>query len=83
MSRSRKKAIWKEGSGSNRRQLLRRKAKRAQRNFLRSNLDDIVSGDKVIPDEKNIVNGYDYCDYICDCEHIHTDSELKEKLSRK
>ena len=83
MSRSYKKAIFKEGSGSNRRQPLRRKVKRSQKNYMRSNIDKIISGETVIPDEKAIVNDYDYCDYISDCEYVHTDEELKKRLSRK
>lgn len=89
MSRSYKKAIFKEGSGSNRRQYLRRKAKRSQKNYLKSNLDDIITGDKVIPDEKSIVNDYDYCDYVCNFEYDRKnyskieDDELKRRLSRK
>jgi hypothetical protein len=92
MSRSRKKAIYKEGSGSKHRQHLRRKVKRAQRTFFRSNIDEIAEGTKVIPDGRSIVNDYDYCDYISDCEHISASryyqgvldrNELKERLSRK
>ena len=83
MSRSRKKAIFKGGGEHKRRTVLRRQVKRSQKNFLRSNFDDIASGDKVIPDENSIVNPYNYCDYVYDCEHVHTDPEWKEKLSRK
>ena len=93
MSRSRKKAIFKEGNPEWRK-VLRRKVKRSQRNFMRTHFDAIALGDKVIPDEKSIVNEYDYCDYIIDYEHRKnswwfkntTDekfNEFKEKISRK
>ena len=55
MSRSRKKAIFKEGSGKNRK-LYRRTVKKSQRMFLKNNLDEIVEGTKVIPDGRSIVN---------------------------
>lgn len=91
MSRSRKKAIFKEGSGKNRK-LYRRTVKKSQRMFLKNNLDDIAEGTKVIPDSRSIVDDYDYCDYVSDCEHIRRTNyysnivdrdELKERLSRK
>ena len=83
MSRSKKKAIFKEGNGSDR-ALLRRRVKRTQRSFLKTNLDKIIEGTKTIPDDKSIINEYDYCDYICDCEYTIKDNDaLKEKLSRK
>ena len=71
MSRSRKKAIVRAGSGEWRK-LLRRKVKRHQRNFLKNNLLKIATGEKVIPDDKTIVNDYDYCDYKIDYEHDYT-----------
>lgn len=90
MSRSRKKAIYKDGNGPWKTSC-RRIIKRAQKNFLRSNLFDIITGEKSIPDEKSIVNDYTYSDYTYDLEHRnnrkYTDDEgyreLKEKLSRK
>ena len=91
MSRSRKKAIFKQGSGKNRK-LCRRTVKKSQRMFLKNNLDDIIEGKKVIPDGRSIVNDYDYCDYVSDCEHIKRPNyysnivdrdELRERLSRK
>lgn len=92
MSRSRKKAIFKQGSGKSRK-LYRRTVKKSQRMFLKNNLDEIVEGTKVIPDGRSIVNDYDYCDYVSDCEHnirrpnyysnIVDRDELKERLSRK
>ncbi len=91
MSRSRKKAIFKEGGQTGMRDILRRKAKRAQKNFLRTNIDAIANGDKVMPLEDEIVNQYDYCDYVSDCEHEQKSKYLsdeqfdkvRKKLSRK
>ena len=90
MSRSRKKAIYKDGNGPWKTSC-RRAIKRTQKNFLRSNLQDLMTGDKVIPDGKTIVNDYTYSDYTYDMEHhdkrkyINDEdfAKLKEKLSRK
>ena len=47
MSRSRKKAIFKEGNPGWRK-VLRRKVKRSQINLMRTHFDAIALGDKVI-----------------------------------
>lgn len=36
-----------------------------------------------IPNPKEIVNDYNYCDYVFDYEHYDLDEEYKQKLSRK
>lgn len=93
MSRSRKKAIYKDGAGPWKR-CLRRLVKRSQRNFLRSNLSEIIAGNKAIPDDKTIVNDYTYSDYTYNLEYrkraINNRNiseerfkEIKEQLSRK
>lgn len=93
MSRTTKKAIWKEGNGKHRK-CIRRKIKRSQKHFLRSNLFKIIDGNAVIPDPKAIVNQYEYSDYKIDYEyasnpfwHKNEESdkfiEQKKKLSRK
>lgn len=87
MSRSTKKAIFKEGN-SNCRKYFRRRVKRAQKHFLRSNLMKIADGTAVIPDDFNIVNQYSYSDYKLDYEYgsnhfWHKNEDLENFLSRK
>lgn len=93
MSNSVKKAIFKEGNGKARRGL-RKRIRRVQRHFLKENIESLIEGNKVLPNDKSIVNDYDYSDYKIDYEH-RTDSwwtknstdeefnEAKKKFSRK
>lgn len=73
MSRSRKKAIYKDkGIGK---KLYRRIIRRVQKYFLRLGKD--------VPDKRIIVNDYDYCDYISDGEYGDRKVYDYEKLKRK
>ena len=80
MSRSRKKAIYKD------------KGLRPYWKYVRGGINNAVRGilylidkeDYNIPDPKEIINDYDFCDYIIDYEYRRTESkEWKDKLSRK
>jgi len=93
MSRSVKKSIYKDGTGREHR-LFRKIIRRSQKNFIKANLDKIVSGDKVIPSEKTIINDWTYSDYKIDYENRRDSwwskgesdesfNERKKKLSRK
>lgn len=68
MSKSVKKAIFKQGTGAERKHI-RRRIRRSQNSFFRSNLEQVIHGDKVLPDGKTIVNDWEYCDYKIDFEH--------------
>lgn len=82
MSRSRKKAIYKD-----------RGSKNIYHKVIRSNINQVVREAKKledpeeieIPDGKTIINDYDYCDYSIDAEHDNDPrwAELKIKLRRK
>lgn len=87
MSRSYKKAIYKDGSGKERKKL-RRRIRNSTRNYMRTYKDKLIDGEIVLPDSKEIVNCYDWCDYKYDCEYDPPiDKERakywKDKLSRK
>ena len=80
MSRSRKKSIYK-GRGL-----------KPYWHFVRSRINQSVRGirdlndkeDYNIPNSKEIVNDWEYCDYKFNCEYKHKDLKYwKEKLSRK
>ena len=67
MSRSRKKAIIKDRPRNvNAAAFYWRRVRSAIKNAIRScrDLENLE-----VPDPKNIVNDYDYCDYIIDYEH--------------
>ena len=93
MSNSIKKSIFKfKDGGSSNKKILRRRVKRYCKNFLRTNFYKIVNGDLVIPNDKSIVNDWEYCDFKYDLEHRKNKSsritddeflEIKKKLSRK
>ena len=68
MSRSIKKAIIKEGAGKTRKRI-RKIIRRSQKNFMRAHLDDIVNGEKSIPNQKSIINDWEYSDYKIDYEN--------------
>ena len=80
MSRSRKKAIYKDKG-------LRPYWKYVRggiNNAVRSILHLIDKEDYSIPDPKEIINDYNYSDYTLDCEYRRTElKEWREKLSRK
>jgi len=87
MSKSYKKAIYKDGSGKEHKEL-RRRIRSSTKNYIRTHKDELINGDIVLPDPKEIVNCYDWCDYKYDCEYdppIDEESKKywKEKLSRK
>lgn len=79
MSRSRKKAIYKD------------KGIRPYWRFVRSSINNSVRGilhlidkeDYNIPNAREIIDDWEYCDYRFDCEYKCKDSEWKEKLTRK
>lgn len=68
MSRSIKKAIIKEGTGRERRRI-RKTVRRSQKNFMRTHLEEIVAGEKLIPSQKSIINDWEYSDYKIDYEN--------------
>ena len=68
MSRSIKKAIIKEGTGRERRRI-RKTVRRSQKNFIRSHLEDIDTGENSIPSQKSIINDWEYSDYKIDYEN--------------
>jgi len=82
MSRSKKKAIYKDKG-----------LKKTYHKVVRSNVNQVVRESKKledldeveIPDEKTIINDYDYCDYSIDAEHDNDPrwAGLKIKLRRK
>ena len=80
MSRSRKKAIYKDRG-------LRPYWKYVRggiNNAVRSILHLIDKEDYSIPDPKEIINDYNYSDYTIDCEYRRTElKDWREKLSRK
>jgi hypothetical protein len=93
MSRSIKKAIYKDGTGIEHRRM-RKIVRRSQKNFMRTNLEQIATGDKIIPDQKLIVNDWDYSDYKIDYENRRDSwwskgesdesfNERKKKFTRK
>ena len=68
MSRSIKKAIIKEGTGRERRRI-RKIVRRSQKNFMRTHLEEIAAGEKLIPSQKSIINDWEYSDYKIDYEN--------------
>ena len=68
MSRSIKKAIIKEGTGRERRRI-RKTVRRSQKNFMRTHLEEIAAGEKLIPSQKSIINDWEYSDYKIDYEN--------------
>lgn len=68
MSRSIKKAIIKEGTGRERRRI-RKTVRRSQKNFMRTHLEEIATGEKSIPSQKSIINDWEYSDYKIDYEN--------------
>lgn len=71
MSRSRKKAIYKDKKLKEYHKIVRRVTKQA-----------IKQGEE-IPNPKVIINDYDYSDYTFDYEYKDKDSKWAEKISRK
>jgi len=68
MSRSYKKPIIKDNGVGHK--LYRKAVRGSQKNYIRSNMDKLVNDeDFEIPDGKNIINDYDYCDYKIDYEY--------------
>jgi hypothetical protein len=74
MSRSYKKAIWKDSRDH-----------REYHRMIRRNAKQHLNQGKEIPNPKTVVNDYDYCDYWFKCEFRNSiyHNEWKEKLSRK
>lgn len=78
MSRSYKKAIYKDNTGK---KTYWRRIRSRWKNLMRSGADP-----EQLPSEKTIVNDWDYCDYITDYEYnfgIYDNQQNKEKLKRK
>ena len=93
MSRSVKRAIFKDGSGREHRRM-RKIVRRSQRNFMRTHLEEIAAGEKVIPSQKSIINDWEYSDYKIDYENCRYSwwskgesdesfDERKKKFTRK
>lgn len=93
MSRSIKRAIFKDGSGREHRRM-RKIVRRSQRNFMRTHLEEIAAGEKVIPSQKSIINDWEYSDYKIDYENCRYSwwskgesdesfDERKKKFTRK
>lgn len=93
MSRSVKRAIFKDGSGREHRRM-RKIVRRSQKNFMRTHLEEIVAGEKVIPSQKSIINDWEYSDYKIDYENCRYSwwskgesdesfDERKKKFTRK
>ena len=93
MSRSIKKAIIKEGTGRERRRI-RKTVRRSQKNFMRTHLEEIATGEKSIPSQKSIINDWEYSDYKIDYENCRYSwwskgesdesfGERKKKFTRK
>lgn len=79
MSRSTRKAIIKDRPRNNKKSTLYwRKIRRIINSKVRNNIDD-----NVIPVPKEIVNDYDYCDYIMDYEHIYEKNEKNNEYTKK
>lgn len=95
MSKSYKKAIYKDSGGRGNHKRLRKILRNSQKNFIRSHYNELITGEIVIPNDKSVVNQWDYSDYKIDCEHRRSfwssrkyeDLEKyfywKKKLSRK
>lgn len=79
MSRSRKKAIYKDRGLRPYWRYVRSGINKAVRDILYL----IDKEDYNIPDPKEIVNDYDYSDYTLNYEYKRVESKEKEKLSRK
>lgn len=87
MSRSYKKAIYKDGNGGWHK-ILRRRVRNSVKNYMRTHKDKLIDDEIVLPDSKEIVNCYDWCDYKYNCEYDPPINEedakyWKGKLSRK
>jgi hypothetical protein len=80
MSRSRKKAIYKDKGIRPYWRHVRRSINNAVRDIL--HLTD--KEDYNIPNPREVVNDYDYSDYTFDCEYKRTElKEWRDKLTRK
>lgn len=79
MSRSRKKAIYKDKGMRPYWRLVRGRINQDIRNIVSLNDKD----DYHITNPREIVCDYDYSDYTFDCEYKRADSEWREKLTRK
>ena len=79
MSRSRRKAIYKDKG-------IRpywRHVRRSINNAVRDIFHLADKEDYNIPNPREIIDDWEYCDYKFDCEYKQKDSEWKEKLTRK
>ena len=79
MSKSRKKAIYKDKGIRPYWRFVRGRINQDIRNILSLNDKD----DYNITNPKEIIDDWEYCDYRFDCEYKCKDSEWKEKLTRK
>lgn len=93
MSRSYKKAIIKDKGEWNYNKIVRRVTKQIVRSF-KNKWKDVVSKDldlsnrtenleQDIPNSREIVNDYDYCDFIIDWEYTLRDPKQTIKNRRK
>lgn len=79
MSRSKKKAIYKDKGINHYLKMVRGSINSAVRDIFYL----IDKDDYLIPHPKETICDYEYSDYKIDCEYKHIDSEWKRKLSRK
>lgn len=75
MSRSKKKPIVKDKSRNTKASTYYRRIRRVVKQKVKMNAE-------IIPDSKEIVNDYDYCDWVFDMRRAKK-SEQKTKASRK
>lgn len=82
MSRSKRKPVFKEGSGK-RHKILRRVLRSSFKNYFRSNKQKFIDGEiNEFPNSKTIVNDYTYCDYRYVGKE-NSEKDIDIKLSRK
>jgi len=87
MSRSRKQPIYKDGPRSHKKSSVYWRTVRRVINervrYYYERLDE-----EVLPEPKEIINDYDYCDWIWDSRFVHSDAdedskEWSKRMSRK
>ena len=87
MSRSRKKPIYKDAPRSHKKSSVYwRTVRRVINERVRYYYERV--DDEVLPDPQEIINDYDYCDWISDSRFVHSDAdedskEWAKRMSRK
>lgn len=83
MSRSRKIPIIKDRPRNSKKSTGYWRVVRRVINGKVRNIDEENADDNIIPIPKEIVNDYDYCDYIVDFRKDWAEKEEREMISRK